>query len=62
MQGRQRHYWAFLASPKTDAIEKAIQEQEEDSWTVPGRDVRIGDRVTLSGKRKGMIRREASLP
>lgn len=47
MQGRQPNYWAFLANPKLYNIQKAIQEQEEDSWTVPHRDVRAGDRAII---------------
>jgi len=47
MQGRQRNYWAFLANPKVYNIEKAIREQEEDSWTVPRSDVRTGDRAII---------------
>lgn len=47
MQGRQRKHWAFLANPKVYNIEKATQEQEEGSSTVPRRDVRTGDRAII---------------
>jgi hypothetical protein len=60
MQGRQRQCWAFLANPKTYNIEKAVQEQEEDSWDVQEGMCELAVKP-LSGKRKEKIRREASL-
>ncbi|HET8845416.1 MAG TPA: EVE domain-containing protein, partial [Ktedonobacteraceae bacterium] len=47
MQAQQRNYRAFLSNPKVYNIEKAIREQEEDSWTVPRGDVRAGDRAII---------------
>lgn len=38
---------SYLDNPKVYNIEKAIQEQEEDSWTVPRGDVRTGDRAII---------------
>lgn len=47
MPEQQRQYWAFGANPKTFNIGQAIQELSEDTWTVPGRNVRAGDRAII---------------
>lgn len=47
MQEPQRHYWAFCANPKIYKIEQAVQKLSEDSWTVPHRNVRVGDRAII---------------
>jgi hypothetical protein len=40
-------YWAFLANPQTYAIEAAIRDLAEDTWTTKNHDVRSGDRVII---------------
>jgi predicted RNA-binding protein with PUA-like domain len=40
-------YWAFCANPKIYRIEAAIDELEEDHWTVKNHDVRAGDKFLV---------------
>jgi hypothetical protein len=47
MQEPQRHYWAFSANPRVYKIEEAVQKRNEDTWTVPHRNVQAGDRAII---------------
>src|SRR5216683_1326715 len=40
-------YWTFLANPKVYDIERAVRDKIRDYWTVPGHDVRAGDRAII---------------
>jgi len=63
MASTRRHttgYWAFLASPRTYRIDRAVRELETDWWTTKGKPLRRGDHTFIwrakgSDGRRGVV-------
>lgn len=47
MEELRSPYWTFLGNPKVYDIERAVRDKIRDYWTVPGHDVRAGDRAII---------------